>query len=149
MNKYPAAPKNVIESTMGSSTILTILLPESFRFLEQRTAAADFLRTAIEGHLLTVLQEALHDAVELPNHYTKLWELRSEQVDERVPQEKCKRAIKDRSFVIRENTNEGRDDEVEALHIANIPEVQGKRVEDPEESALALAGLVPEEGLLR
>jgi hypothetical protein len=35
---------------------------ERFRFLEQRTAAAETLRTAIEGHLLTVLQEALHDA---------------------------------------------------------------------------------------
>jgi hypothetical protein len=35
---------------------------ERFRFLEQRTEAAETLRTAIDGHLLTVLQEALHDA---------------------------------------------------------------------------------------
>lgn len=35
---------------------------ERFRFLEQRTEAAETLRTAIEGHLLTVLEEALHDA---------------------------------------------------------------------------------------
>mmetsp|Transcript_28081 Transcript_28081/g.80696 ORF Transcript_28081/g.80696 Transcript_28081/m.80696 type:complete len:241 (-) Transcript_28081:318-1040(-) len=93
-------------------------------------------------------QEAFHNSVELPHDDPELREFGPVEVDQGVPQEQSQSALEDVRLVVGKDTDQGRDNEVQALAVPDVRQSYGDRPQQTKQRRLSLAVLFTEELLL-